>query len=1025
MYTKRIIFFKFFSVKLLFLVGCLFFMSASVNAQDTKSYIGIVKDTLGNGIADVSILVDGTNTYTNTDSTGKFSIKAQKGQTLIFSGVGFQGQRVVVGEDTEPVSIRLIPKNGTLDDVVVVGYGTVKKKDMTGSISIVNVDDAKKTATYDVAKMLQGQAAGVSVQGSGEPGGYVAIKIRGISTFGNNSPLFVIDGVPVDNPYDFATNDIESIQVLKDASAAAIYGSRAATGVIIITTKKGKNGPAVVSLSNYIGMQNIPKKLPLTDAKQYQQIVYASEENAGIAHTPGNDPTNPNYITNINTNWQDAALKTGLIQDQNIGISGGSPYLNYNMSLGYFEQTGYQVGPQKYNRYNYNLNLSGKKGRLSYGGRFVYTKSHKGNYGATNDHAVFGGTVTSMVTAIPTMPVYDATKEGGYGGPNDAINGKVVSANVVGLNNLINDYSNRDRSFMNAWGELEIVKNLKYKLNLSYDRTNYKNFHYEPSFDMGYYYINNQYYMFQQLGIVTTGLVENTLSYSLRKGAHKLDLLGGMTYQDNKFESMTASAQDAGNLQFQTFDAVADPTKKNIVSYKEATTMLSYLGRLNYNYDERYLLTVNFRRDGSSKFSPANRYGNFAGYALAWNIGNEHFLTLPKQISSLKVRAGYGTLGNQNSLGAYSWQSYINSGTNYVFGNTLAVGASNVSVTDQNLKWESTTTTNIAMDLGLFDEALTLTAEYFNRKSTDIITSIPIPLSVGSTPTTVTTNAASLKNYGVEFTLAYKKQKGDFRYNISGNFYTLKNKVLALGGTNNPIYGAGSKTEVGGEVGELYGYKTLGLFQTQDEINNHAYQNPSTSLGDVIFQAQNGKNNDHSYTITDANDRVYLGSAIPKIYYGLNFDAAYKSFDFSVFFQGNAGNKVFNAVYQALMGGQYSNAHTDELNYWTPTNTNTNVPRPVYLDPSGNNRFSDRFVQNGSYVKWQNAQIGYTFSKAVLEKWKIKNLRIYVSGQNILTITGYKGYDPDFISDGLFSRGYDYGSFPNPRTFMFGLQLGF
>jgi TonB-linked SusC/RagA family outer membrane protein len=756
---------------------------------------------------------------------------------------------------------------------------------------------------------------------------------------------------------------------------------------------------------------------------QYQQMVRDAEKNAGLALSPGNDPTSPEYISNINTDWQKAALKTGLIQDHNAGISGGSESASYNVSLDYFDQTGYQVGPQGYKRYSLNSSLQGKKGRFSYGTKFAYTQSSKGNYAATNGHAVFGGTVTSMLTAFPTIPVYDPNRLGGYGGSDKVLNGG-ISANVVGINRLVTDYSNRNRILANAWGEVELLNNLKYKLSVSFDRTDYKNFHYEPKFDMGYYYINTQYYMYQQMGEANTGLVENTLNYNFHLGDHKFEVLGGMTYQQDNYDQMSANSTDTSSLVATTFGAVSNPEANTVTSDKGTATLFSLLGRLNYNFSDRYLLTANFRRDGSSKFSPDHRYGNFAGFAAAWNIGNEKFITLPKDISSLKLRAGYGTLGNQTSLGYYSWQSYINNSANYVFNGVLAQGGSIVSITDPTLRWESTTTKNVAVDLGLWNERLTFTGEYFYRRSKDIITQIPIPLSVGSFPQTLTTNAATMENHGFEFTVAYHHSDGPVKFNISGNAYTLKNKVLKLGGNNNPIYGAGSKTAVGREVGELYGYQTEGLFQSQAEIAAHAFQSAFTAPGDVKFKAQNGKDNTHAHTITDDSDRVYLGSAIPKFYYGLNVDASWKNFDISLFWQGNAGSKVFNGVYAALMTGQYNNAHTDYLDYWTPSNTHTNIARPVIGDPNGNNRFSDLYVQSGTYIKLQNMQIGYTFPPSLIGRKLFTRLRVYAGGLNLLTISKYKGYDPDFISDGLFSRGYDYGSFPNPRTFMVGIQAG-
>ncbi|KAI9452835.1 TonB-linked outer membrane protein, SusC/RagA family [Russula earlei] len=984
-------------------------------AQQATTITGVVTDSAGVPLPRAAITLKGTKRTVISNDQGNFTIHAAPKQTLTVSMVGYEDKELTLSQSAN-LTIALKAAPNALNDVVVVGYGTVRKKDLTGSVAVVNVDDAKKTASYDVAKLLQGQAAGVSVHGSGEPGGYVQIKIRGISTFGNNSPLFVIDGVPVDAPYDFSPDDIESIQILKDASAGAIYGSRAATGVIIITTKKAHAGETRVNYSGYAGLQNIVKRIPVTNRVQYQKITTAAELNAGLTIAPANDPTSPQYVSNINTDWQKEALKTGVIQDHNINITGGTQSLSGNLSVGYFDQTGTQVGPQSYNRYTVNSNVQGKKGIFSYGGKFAYTQSQKGNYAATNGHAVFGGTVTSMLTAIPTMPVYDATRLGGYGG-SDAVKNRAISANVVGINKLVNDYSNRNRFLGNAWGEIEILPNLKYKLNMSYDRTDYKNFHFEPKFDMGYYYLNNMYYMYQQDGFVSTGLVENTLSYQLHTGKHKIDFLAGMTYQQDHNEWMAATATDTTDLPFQTFGAVSNPAAKGVTSWTGTATLFSLLGRINYNYNDRYLVTANFRRDGSSKFSPYNRYGNFAGFAGAWNVSNESFIHLPRTISSLKLRAGYGELGNQSSLGYYDYQSYIDNSANYLFNNGLAVGGATVSVADPSLKWESTITSNGAMDIGFLHEKLTLTVEYFTRESKDIITAIPIPYSVGSFPQTLTTNAASVKNTGWEFTVNYKQQAGAFKYSISANAYTLQNKVLKLGGTNNPIYGSGSKTEVGGEVGRLYGFVTEGIFQSTAEIQKHATQT-NAAVGDLKFKDRDGNN-----VITD-DDRVYLGSAIPKFYYGFNFDASYKNFDCSIFFQGSEGNKVFNGVYQALMAGQYGNDHVDELNYWSPQNTNTNIPRPVIGDPNGNNRFSDRFVQDGSYVKLQNAQVGYTISPKHHGQPVFKNFRVYLSGQNLLTITKYKGYDPDFISDGLFSRGFDYGSFPNPRTVMLGLQIG-
>ena len=980
---------------------------------------GKVTDESDKPMPGVSVLLKGTNFGTQTDANGKFSLNIPDNNannvTLLFSFIGYEQQIVEVG-NSRLINVALKPLSNSLNEVVVVGYGTVKKKDLTGSVAVVNVDNAKKTASYDVAKILQGQAAGVSVQGSGEPGGFVQIKIRGIATFGNNSPLFVIDGVPVDAPFDFPTDNIESIQVLKDASAAAIYGSRAATGVVIITTKKGKSGPLKVVYDGYYGAQNIAGKIALTDRAGYQKITTAAELNAGLSVAPANDPSNAAFISKVNTDWQKAMFKTGIMQDHNVSLSGGSDAISFNVGLGYFDQTSDLSGPQSYKRYNFTGSFQGKKGIFSFGGKTAYTQSHKNNPAFTNGHAVFGGGLTSMLTAIPTMPVYDPNRLGGYGGA-DNVTQRAITLNVIGMNNLITDFSNRNRMFGNFWGELELAKNFKYKVNLSYDRTDYENYHYEPSFDLGFYYLNTKYYLNDQNGNAHTGLVENTLSYQLNLGKHKIDVLAGTSYQEDHNQFVTGTASDAGSLSFYTFGSIANPAAKGLDGYRDASTLLSYFGRLNYNYDSRYLITANFRRDGSSRFGPKNRYGNFPSIAGAWNVGNEKFFKLPAYISSLKLRSGYGVLGNQN-FANYMYQSYINGNASYLFGNTLAPGATTVAVSDPSIKWESTSTANAAIDLGFFQDKLLFTAEYFYKKSTDILAGIPLPLSVGSVPAAVTTNAASTENRGVEFTLNYRTMINKVKLDITANANTLSNKVLKLGGTNNPIYGAGSKTEVGGEVGKLYGFVTEGIFQNAADLAKHATQTLAAP-GDIKFKDTNGDG-----VITDA-DRVYLGSVIPKVYYGLNLSAGYENFDASLFFQGSAGNKVFNGVYHDLMVGQYGNSSVDELNFWTPSNTNTNVPRPIIGDPNGNSRFSDRFVESGSYVKLQTAQLGYTIPKSVLNRTHVfSSFRVYLSGQNLATFSKYKGYDPDFISDGLFSRGYDYGSFPNPRTIMLGVQVG-
>jgi TonB-linked SusC/RagA family outer membrane protein len=969
-------------------------------------------------LAGVNISLKGTSIGTTSDAVGNYKITIPEKQlkgTLLYSFVGYTSKEVVIGNQTS-INVSLTEDITNLSEVVVVGYGTQKVKDLTGSVGVVKVDNAKKTATSDIAKMLQGQIAGVSVQSSGDPGAAATVKIRGISSFGDNNPLYVVDGVPIENPQDFAPGDIESIQVLKDATAGAIYGARGAGGVIIITTKKGQEGPLQVTYNGYAGVQNIAKRIDLMDRVGYQKVVSAAEINAGLGIAPANNPSSPSYISTVNTDWQKEALKTGYITDHNLNLSGGSKALRTNIGIGYFNQTSTITGPQAYNRLSLNANVVGEKGIFKFGAKVALTDATKIGAENTREHAVFGGAVASMLTAIPTMPVYDANRLGGFGG-SDNNTQRAITLNVVGMNSLLKGTDRRNRMITNAWGEVEVLKNLKYKLNLSHDHLDFTYQYFEPEYDLGFYYLTPNAIYNENHGTYDTDLAENTLSYNVSVGKHKIDALAGYTFQKTVFNATygTLKGLDKPYILQMSAPLKADGGK-GISGTSDVATLASILGRVNYNFNDKYLLTFNFRRDGSSRFSPDNRYGTFMSLGAAWNIHND--IQLPVAISTLKLRGGFGELGNQN-IGNYRFSTFINGNAGYVFNGTLQPGATRTQVVDPSIKWESKRTSNVAVDLGLFADKLSITAEYYNNTSYDVLANVPLPYSVGATNGDITTNAATVNNKGIEISATYRKKTGDFQYEISGNFYTLSNKVVKLGGNDNPIYGAASITQVGGEVGQLYGYKTEGIFQSKEEITNHALQ-PLASIGDVKFVDTNGDK------VINNLDRVNLGSAIPSVYYGMNFSASYKNFDASFFLQGHGGNQIYNGVYRDLMGLQYSNGSVDALNFWSPSNTNTLTPRPVIGDPNQNNRDSDRFVENGTFLKMQNLQIGYNVPSEILGKIKsVSSVRVYLSGQNVFLLSGYKGFDPDFSSDGLFSRGYDYGSYPNPRTFMAGIQVGF
>jgi TonB-linked SusC/RagA family outer membrane protein len=988
--------------------GFVFLLCSVYGASAQNTITGAVTSAEdGMPLPAANVMIKGSANGVAADLDGNYSIKANANDVLVFTYTGFQSKEVAVGSQTT-INVALASAATELDDIVVIGYGTQKKSDLTGAVAVVNVDDAKKTVSYDVAKMLQGQVAGVTVQSSGEPGGFVNIKIRGVTSFTNNNPLFVIDGMIVDSPYDFNPGEIESIQVLKDASSAAIYGVRGAAGVVIITTKKGKEGKISINYKSLVGFQGVPKKLGLTDREGYQKITNAAYVNSGQAILPGNDPTSQYFIDDVNTNWQDEAYRTGIIQNHTMTFSGGAEALNYSMNVDYFKNTSYIKTPQAYERISTTMNLNGKKGKFKYGAKLGYTQSDKENF---NSYLPGTSSLINLLQAIPTMPVYDENRLGGYGGA-DNLTQRAITLNVIGYNNLIQNSSNRNRFIGNIWGELEIVKGLRYTLRASADRLDAGNRNYIPTSDLGWYYItteaeasldvNNSYQ--------THTVIDNLLNYDLTVGKHKFEALLGYVQEQNDYynhwsRGVGYKAEEIGHLEYA--DAISAG------EYESTVTRTSYLSRLNYTYDDRYLFTFNFRQDKSSLFPENNNTGNYFSVSGAWKIHND--IKLPEWWNTAKLRAGYGLLGN-NTIGTYDYAAVVNPFASYVFGNTLAPGTIAVDVKDKDIKWEDTTTFNVALEAGMFNNKLQFTAEYYVKTCDDLLADVPLPYSTGAFPANISTNAAKFRNSGFEFTVGYNNNDNEFKYGVSANIGSLKNEVLKIGDENLPVYGINSKTEVGRSIGELYAYQTDGIFQNQQEVDDSATQ-PGAVPGDIRFKDVNKDGQ-----ITD-DDRTYQGQTIPKVSYGINLNASYKAWDFSCFFQGNAGNMVYNGTYNSLMIGGLTNHSTDMLNYWTPDNTNTNIPRPDVLEKNQNARASDRFIEKGDYLKLQNIMIGYTVP---LKNTKvIEKVRLYASGQNVLTLSGYRGYDPDFISDGLFSRGYDFGSFPNPRTLIFGIEVNF
>lgn len=989
---------------------------------------GTVTDKKGAPVKGVSVTVKGSAVGTSTADNGSFSIAAAKTDVLVFSSVGFASREVPVSK-LGSAGLVLESASGDLEEVVVVGYGTQKKKDLTGAVSNINITETKKYSTSDISQLLQGRATGVAVNSDGQPGSVPSVRIRGFSTFGDAQPYYVVDGVPGSAIRDFSPNDIETMTVLKDASAAAIYGAAAANGVIIITTKQGrKNTQMKVNYSGYYGWDKIWQRQDVTNREQYQLLNNESRVNASKTPFPANDPANPGYVSNINTDWQKEGLKTGIRQNHNVGFSGGGSNNTYNVSLDYFKNKGTFVGNgPDYTRYTARVNTTEEKGIFKFGQSFSYSHSHE-NTLTFRDDILLGGIpplIGSLVIAIPTMPVYDTANLNGFGGSSDVYNG-ANSLNGIGINSILVNYIDVDRTFANAYGELQLLKYnghfLKFKTSVSYDKTSTRDYTWQPAYYLGNFFSNNTAHLNDNSRVLTNASVENTLNYEKAFGKHSIEALVGQAYRYSSQVFRESSAQNFTEPYHPVISAGETRSAKGTEFY---SSLASYFGRVNYAYGDRYLLSASIRRDGSSKFAPVNKFGYFPAASVGWKISNESFWNVPRStVSSVKLRASYGKLGNQQ-IGDYLYQGTINSGIVYTFDGIRYTGGIQTNVASPDIKWEAKAVTNAGFDASFLNGRLDVSAEYYYAKSTDVLIGITIPASVGFENLTPTVNAASFANSGVEISATFHKSKGAFTYDISANLSTVKNKVLALGNGNDHLTGVGANTVVGRELGEHYGYLYDGLFQTQAEIDAAPTQFGETlHPGDVKYKDISGADGKPDGKI-DLADRTYLGSGIPKLNYGFSFSAAYKGFDFSIFASGSANFKINSRLYRDLHHSAGAlNYSVDMLNRWTPTSTNTDIPRLSDNNSTNNNVDSDRpgWLQNGTYLRINTVSIGYTFKNNVVKG--LNNSRVYATVQNLYSFQGYQQYNPDFTS-GVLNPGFDFGSYPKPRTIMVGVQLTF
>ena len=987
--------------------------------QQAKTVTGTVTDVSGEPIIGANIRIKGTTTGTITDIDGNFSIKAEPQSVIEVSYIGYLTQETVINNQK---SIRFLLKEDTktLDEVVVIGYGVQKKADLTGSVANINTEKLNTQSNANIGQALQGKIAGVDiVSQGGAPGSGTRIMVRGIGTLNNASPLYIVDGMYMNSIDHINPNDIASIDVLKDASSAAIYGSRAANGVIIVTTKEGSNteGKPIIDLSVNLGISTASKFLDMLDAKGWAEVTTIARQAIGkpaldmatdLANKPDND-------------WQDIMFRPALMQNYNLSVKGGGKYSTYYTGLGYFNQDGIVKGTN-YQRYNIQSKNDYKRGIFSAGTNLIISFSHD----KPLHQELRGGMIGTILQSVPTLEKYDDTREGGYGGTyGDVVN--IPHPLAIIDDNIMDRYNENVKIFANLYAQIELFKGLKYKLNLTPDFSfeRYKN--YLNKYDFGLA-TNSITQLTERQRRRRNILVENLLTFDRTFGEHKISALAGYTYQDSRFRHIQAYGEGLPQG-LEEIDAATTNRSNEGNSWRSVLT--SILGRVFYSYQNKYLFTATIRRDGSSKFGKNNRYGYFPSFSLGWNVAEEKFMENVHWLDQLKLRGGYGVLGNQE-IDNYQYSSTITTGINYPDGNGgLLQGAFPKNFANPDIKWEETAMTNVGIDFMAFNNRLSLTADYYVKNTKDILLTVPIPISSGGANDPIR-NAGKIRNNGFEFNLGWMDQPNpDISYgiNLIGSFN--KNKVIAMGSESGSIKGGStnqnittSETKAGYPIGGYWLISTAGYFNSQEEVDAYAKDGkkiqPAAEPGDIKFV---DANNDG---VINDDDRVFQGSPFPDFTFALNGNMRYKNFDLSIGLQGVLGNKIYNATRQTLEDAtKGSNFLASCLDYWTPENKNASHPRLTWDDPNRNTRAeSDRYLENGSYLRLRSVQLGYTFPQTWF-KGAIQHARVYINAENLFTITSYSGYSPDVNADNANYRGFDNFIYPTNRTFMLGLNVTF
>lgn len=994
---------------------------------------GRVVDTKGEPLPGATIAIKNGASVTQTDVNGNFSVTVPDNTVLVVSYIGFKSQEVETSGRSE-ITVTLTEDAGNLNEVIVTGYGTQRKKDLTGAVSVISTKDLAGIPVGGVDQIIQGKAAGVTVtQNTGAPGAGISVQVRGLNTINGIKPLYIVDGVPViDGINQLAPDDIENINILKDASSAAIYGARAAGGVVIITTKHGSEGKAKLSVNAYTGVQSATHLIKMANNAQYVSAYNAAAINDGR-------PTISDSLASTlsDVNWLKELLRPAPVTNINLSVSGGNATSNYIVSGNVFSQNGliqnssfrrYNLrtainsSPTKYLKFGTNVNLVYEKNR-------VVGSSGDGYTGAQPSVVRFA------LFRTPGTPVYgpngqfvDLPKQDGTLGNflGDGINPIQLAAST--------DDNNYTYSLLgDVFGELTPVKNLRIKTDLG---TNLRQINYKQFF--GTYgadrHFNTPSSLAQTQMLDFTYNWTNTATYDLKLDKHDLSFIAGTEIVVENVQNLSASRAGFVNQtpNFQYLN-LGDQSKILNGGIEDSHSLSSFFGRVNYQYNNKYLASVNYRWDASSKLDPRNRSKSVYSGSLGWRIDQEEFMKDIKPISSLKLRIDVGQLGNEQALGNHPYLSTLVGNYYYPFNGVSNQGSTINSIGNPNIHWEITTQQDVGLDIGLFNSALQITADYYIKNTNNVLLPLTLPTSAGGAASPFI-NAGKVRDQGFELDINYRtKINDDWNIGINGNLATEKNEVVSLAGNpplvrgriDNQIFA--TRTDVGHPIGSFYLLQQEGIFQNAQQVFTHAYQGPGIRPGDVMYKDVNGDG------VIGPEDRVFAGSAIPKLTYGLTANVGYKNWDLSMFFQGVYGNKLYNQINTELEGFYRPFNITEETatKSWTGPGTSNSMPLLSWSDAANNKQPSTRFLESGSYLKLKNVQLGYKLGKNALRPLGLSSVRIYVSGQNLLTFTKYKGLDPEQFAndnnagDGVKAVGIDWGTYPSALILTAGINANF